>query len=190
MGAMLRKYGTATVAGTHLRVPMIVAGAVDFAADGDWTPEAGDVKVSKDGGEQVNIGTLPTYVNGAWQIQLTAAELQAKQLEITVVDSAAKAVEDQCILVETFGHASAMYAGDPFNEATAARMTTLTTGVKVADVDGLTFESVMELLLAVIAGETEIDGDDVIYKKRDGSTGKITISYGETDGERTASVIS
>lgn len=108
-----RKYGTATAAGTHLRVPIVKAGSNDFAGSGDWTPAAGDVKLSKDGGSQANIGTLPSYSNGAWEFQLALAELQCKQLEIMVVDSATKAVEDQCILVETFGNASAMYQWNP-----------------------------------------------------------------------------
>lgn len=109
MSAILRKYAVATVSGTHIRVPVIKAGSQDFAASGDWTPAAGDVKVSKDGGTQANIGTLPTYSNGAWQFQLTAAELTAGQVEIMVVDAATKAVEDQCIIVETYGHISAMH---------------------------------------------------------------------------------
>lgn len=122
MSAILRKYGVATVAGTHIRVPMIKADAQDFAASGDWTPATNDVKLSKDGGTQANIGTLPTYSNGAWQFQLTAAELQAKQIEIIVVDAATKAVEDQCIIVETYGHESAMHN-------TEAMSTTIVTGV-------------------------------------------------------------
>jgi hypothetical protein len=109
MSAILRKYAAATAAGSHIRVPVIKAGAIDFAASGDWTPAAGDVKISKDGGTQANIGTLPTYTNGAWQFQLTAAELTCKQLEIMVVDSATKAVEDQAILVETYGSFSALH---------------------------------------------------------------------------------
>ena len=112
MTVFLRKYNTATAAGTHIRVPIVKAGAVDFAINTDWTPAAGDVKLSKDGGTQANIGTLPTYSEGAWQFQLTAAELSTKQLEIMVVDSATKAVEDQAILVETFGNSSAMYPQD------------------------------------------------------------------------------
>jgi len=109
MSAILRKYGVATASGTHIRVPIIKAGSQDFAAGGDWTPATGDVKISKDGGAQANIGTLPTYTNGAWEFQLTGAELTASQIEIMVVDSATKAVEDQCILVETYGNISAMH---------------------------------------------------------------------------------
>lgn len=106
---ILRKYNTATAAGTHIRIPIPKAGSADFATDSDWTPAAGDVKISKDGGAEANIGTLPTFSNGAWEFQLTGAELTAKTVHIKIVDSATKAVEDQFIVIETFGHASAMY---------------------------------------------------------------------------------
>jgi hypothetical protein len=107
-----RKYNTATASGTHLRIPIPKAGSTDFAVSADWTPAAGDVKLSKDGGTQANITTLPTYTNGAWEFQLSGTELSCKQLEIMIVDAATKAITDQAMLVETFGHASAMYAPD------------------------------------------------------------------------------
>lgn len=112
-----RKYNTNTASGTHIRIPMVKRGVVDFAVGADWTPAAGDVKVSKDGGAAANIGTLPTAVamgnTAYWEFQLSASELSCKQLVVTVADSTTKAVEDQCFVVETFGNASAMYPTDP-----------------------------------------------------------------------------
>jgi hypothetical protein len=116
MSTILRKYAVATAAGTHIRIPMIVAGATDFAAGGDWTPVAADTKISKDGGTQANLATAPTYTNGAWNFELSAAELTCKHLEIMVVDAATKAVEDQAILVETYGDVLAQH----FTEAMSA----------------------------------------------------------------------
>lgn len=109
--AFLRKYGTGT--GADVIVPMIKRGVVDFAATADWTPASGDVKVSKDGGSEANIGTLPV-INGTtgWKFVFSDAELQCKSLTVRVVDSATKAVEDQFFIVETYGNASAMYPVD------------------------------------------------------------------------------
>ena len=76
------------------------------------------------------------------------------------------------------------------NAAFAALNNLSAAEVFAEQVDGLTFESVIEILLAVIAGKTSVDGSSVEFRKRDGSTAKITITYGETDGERTASVVS
>jgi hypothetical protein len=110
MGALLRKYNTATAAGTHIRMPVIKAGAQDYALSADWTPAAGDVKLSKDSGAEANITTLPAFTNGAWEFQLTGAELTCKTLIIKVVDAATKAVEDQFVIVETYRQRqSAMY---------------------------------------------------------------------------------
>src|SRR6266496_5553121 len=107
-----RKYNTATVTGSHIRIPMIKRGTTDFALAADWTPAAGDVKVSKDGGAAANIATLPTAVTvgntGFWEFPLSASELTCKQLVVTVADGPPKAVEDNMFVVETFGHANAM----------------------------------------------------------------------------------
>lgn len=116
MGAFLRKYNVTLSGGTLIRIPIIKRAVVDFAVGADFTPAAGDVKISKDGGAAANIGTLPTAVamgNGAyWEFTLTGTELSAKSIVVTVADSATKAVEDTSFVVETYGDASAMYQAD------------------------------------------------------------------------------
>lgn len=112
MGAFLRKYATAT----HIYVPLIKRGVVDFAVSADFTPASGDVKVSIDGGAAANIGTLPTAVTmgntALWDFTIASGEVTGKKITITVADSATKAVEDQCFIIETYGHASAEYPVD------------------------------------------------------------------------------
>lgn len=115
--AFSRKYNTLLVTGTTaIRIPMIKRAVVDFAVGADWTPANGDVKINIDGAGPTNVTNLPAAVasgNGAyWEFILTAAELSCKQAIVTIVDSATKAVEDNCFLVETFGNASAMYVTD------------------------------------------------------------------------------
>jgi hypothetical protein len=107
----LRKYGTGT--GADVIIPIIKRGVVDFAVTADWTPASGDVKVSKDGGTEANIATLPV-INGTvgWKFVFSDAELQCKSLTVRVVDSATKAIEDQFFIVETYGDASAMFQAD------------------------------------------------------------------------------
>lgn len=112
MSAFLRKYATAT----HVYLPIIKRGVVDLAVGADWTPATGDVKVSIDGGAAANIGTLPTAIamgnTAHWDFTIASGEVTGKKITITVSDSATKAVEDQCFLIETYGHASAEYAID------------------------------------------------------------------------------
>lgn len=111
-----RKYNTALSGATLIRLPIIKRAVVDYAVGADWTPAAGDVKVSIDGGAAANIGTLPTAVamgnTAYWGFTLSGAETTGKNIVVTVSDSATKAVEDQAFVVETFGHASAMYPAD------------------------------------------------------------------------------
>jgi len=109
---ILRKYNTAT----HIYIPIIKRGVVDFSVGADWTPVAGDVKISKDGGAAANVTNLPTAIamgnTAMWDFNLTATELQAAKIMITVADAVTKTVEDQCIAIETYGNASAQHAVD------------------------------------------------------------------------------
>lgn len=109
-GPFLREYGTGT--GANVCIHMLKAGSADQAVSADWTPAAGDVKVSKDGGAAANIGTLPVAVvqgNGAiWKFVFTDAELTAKEIVVTIADSASKAVADNGFVINTFGSTSAV----------------------------------------------------------------------------------
>lgn len=124
MSEFLRKYGTAT----HVYVPMVKRAVVDFAVGADWTPAAGDVKVSKDGGAAANITTLPVAITmgntATWDFALSATEMQAAKVVITVADSATKAVEDQQIDLVTFGNAAAEYPPD-FSDTVRLGLTAL-----------------------------------------------------------------
>ena len=95
---------------------MVKAGVIDFAVTGDWTPVAADCKISKDGGNVANTTNLVTAIGGAgsalWKLTLTATEMQAARVTIQIVDSATKAVEDQAIVIATYGNASAQHAFD------------------------------------------------------------------------------
>lgn len=126
MSAFLRKYATGT--GADVYVPMIKRAVVDFAVGADWTPAAGDVKISIDGGAAANIGTLPVAVamgnTAYWKFVLSDAELTGKQMIVTVADSATKVVEDQAFDIQTFGHASAFFVTD-WTDAVRQGMTAL-----------------------------------------------------------------
>lgn len=104
----LSKYGVAR----HIYVPMVKRAVADFAVGADWTPSAGDVKISKDGGAFANVTNLPTVIASAntgavWDFSLTATEMQAAQVTVVISDAATKAVEDQSFIIQTFGNASA-----------------------------------------------------------------------------------
>lgn len=97
-----------------IRLPHVKFGSTwaNFAMSSDWTPNSSDVKVSKDGGAFASIGTNPDYVNGAWQYVLSSAELEAKIVDVRIVDEATKGILDDWIKVFTYGHSSAFMAAD------------------------------------------------------------------------------
>lgn len=90
--------------------PIIKAGSRDFALAADWTPAAGDVKLSKDNGNVADVGTLPSIQGGTgaavWEFVLSASEMEVRRSTIQVVDAATKVIEDQAFYIETG-------AGDP-----------------------------------------------------------------------------
>src|SRR5215831_3102715 len=110
--AFWRKYATAT----HVYVPVIKRNVVDFAVGADWTPAAGDVRVSIDGAASANIATLPTAISmsntAMWDFSLSTGETTSKKIMVTVADATTKVVEDQMFLIETYGNASAEYPPD------------------------------------------------------------------------------
>ncbi len=114
-----RKYATGT--GADIIIPIPKADSSDFAIAADWTPAIGDVKISKDGGAAANIGTLPVFVtNIGWKFVFTNEELTAKRINVNVVDAATKVIKDQHLIIETYGHASAMHPFDKSNPINAA----------------------------------------------------------------------
>ena len=126
-----REYGVATT----IIFPVVKAGSQDLAASGDWTPATGDTKISKDGGNVANTGSNPTAVGGTgsvlWSLSLTAAEMQANEITIQIVDSATKAIEDQVLTLTTrLGGQVAATKGIIVGEVDNATFTATTTSLE------------------------------------------------------------
>ena len=103
---LLAKYATQTT----IHFPLEIRGLVDLAGQADWTPVTADTRVSKNGAASATTVNLP--VCGAspevqWSLTLTAAELTAAEIVVQIVDAATKAIEDQFLLVYTYGNAAA-----------------------------------------------------------------------------------
>ena len=134
------------------RAPIVKAGSTNYAIVGtDWTPAAGDVKISKDGGAFANIATLPSTVtlsgSAAWSWTLSAAETEATEIVIQVIDQdVTKVIQDQFFRLQTT-KASALQVGVPQAaqsagdtaitlDATAAAQTDFYKGSVVAIISG------------------------------------------------------
>lgn len=106
----VRQYNVAVVTGTAaaISMPLINATTGQQAVGADWTPAAGDVKVSKDGGAWANIGTLPVAQavgNGAWwEFVFSNTELACTVLRVNIADATTKAILDDAFIVKTDGN--------------------------------------------------------------------------------------
>src|SRR5258708_15656513 len=100
-GPFFRQYGIAT--GSALVNSNLQVGIPSSTNANLYTGAlgAGDVKVSKDGGAEGNIGTLPTQVGatGVWNFGLTAAELTAGTTTIHIKKAGSTA--EVVITIET-----------------------------------------------------------------------------------------
>lgn len=149
----LRKYN---VAATVL-FPLIGRGLSDLKTGATFA--AGDVKIIKDEGASANTTNLPTDEgNGVYSLALTATEMQAARIVVTVVDQTApKAFEDQLLLVETYGNASAQHEFDLDLAAltVAAIQAGLATAAALATVQADTDDMQARLPAALIGGRMD-----------------------------------
>lgn len=154
MAAILSKYNTALT----IRFPLVKVATQNFAVAADYTHASGDVKVTKDGGVAATATNAPaalTMGNGAiWTLVLTATEMSAQEVVVTVIDAVTKAVEDQAIIIHTYGNASAMH---PFDLGTALASQTVGTATNVTTVNGLAANVITATAIA-----TDAIDDDAI----------------------------
>lgn len=166
-------YATAT----DFFLPIIKVGVQDFAVTADWTPAAGDVKVSIDGGADANITTLPTVVGVKWKFPLSAAELTGKRIAVSVVDAATKAVEDQMFVVETYGHRLAAHPNIGLNTpiyGTAATAGGLTIDSFGSSLTGLSASQLNRRILKFLSGNCK--GEQVIITAYAVTNGVIKVA--------------
>jgi len=135
------------------RAPVIKANSTDLALTADWTPIAGDVKVILDGGAAADITTLPTFISGTGILQwtLSAAETNATEIVVQVIDQGTKTIQDQVFIFRTPDYSTLTSA-----QVTAAVPTTAQIGTEVFDTQtvetGMSFRGAMRLVGAVLAG--------------------------------------
>lgn len=104
----LRKYGQATT----ITFSLTDRGTLDFEST-PVTFASGDTQISKDEGAFANTINNPTHEgNGIYSLALTATEMQAKRITLTLIDTATKEWEDKEVRIVTHGDASAQYKMD------------------------------------------------------------------------------
>ncbi len=105
-GPFLRKYGVEAT----IDFQLFETDGVDFKVDAAHA--TADTKIMKDEGAEANTSNAFTDEGQGYSIVLTATEMQMARGVIYVVDQSTKVWLDTRIIVETYGHASAMHAFD------------------------------------------------------------------------------
>src|SRR4051812_33005445 len=88
---------------------LLKAGSEVCATDADWIPADGDVMVSIDAAAEVEVDTLPFFLNGWWLFPQSVGETTGKSIAVRIDDVA---IQSDGFIIETFGNASAMYPDD------------------------------------------------------------------------------
>lgn len=130
---ILAKYGVACI----ISFPLIKAGSNNFAGTGDYTEASGDVKIIKDraaGGANATNSMGANLVGNSteWALQLTATEMQAKEVVVKIADAATKAIEDTQINIYTYGDANAWIPFDLSQATPAVNVTQVNTDTNAA----------------------------------------------------------
>lgn len=198
----LVKYATQTT----VYFPMVKRDVVDLALSADWTPATGDCKISIDGGNDANTTNLPAAVASTaalWALTLTAAELTGKLISVRIIDTATKAVEDQALFFQTFGHASASIVRDVSTDPATANVTQWagsavatpdTAGYPKITVKAGTGTGELSLSSGVVAADavkisTDATAADTLESLLDGGGGTLTANItGNITGNLSGSV--
>ncbi|MHC4178345.1 MAG: hypothetical protein ACYSWU_12610, partial [Planctomycetota bacterium] len=128
---------------------------IDFrvdAADG-----GSDCSIMKDEGVEATCTNDFVDEGNGYSLVLTATEMQAARIVVYVVDSATKAWLDTAIVVETYGHASAMHAVD-LDDSVRAGLTALPNaaadaagGLPISDAGGLDMDAILTYAISSAA---------------------------------------
>ncbi len=104
----LAEYGV----GIDISIPVVKVDDTDFADTGDYAYAAGDIRISKDAGAFADVTNSPTEIDNATasvmylELTLTAVEMQARRVDIQIVDAA---LEHQMLTFYTFGHPGSQF---------------------------------------------------------------------------------
>lgn len=105
-GVHLRKYGVEAT----IDFEVYEVDGVDLRVD--WVPAQADCEIMKDGGASTQCDNTATDEGSTFSIVLTATEMEFARGVLKIVDAATKVFLDKVIIIETYGHPSAMHAFD------------------------------------------------------------------------------
>lgn len=140
--ALLRKYGVEST----INFELFEVDGIDFRIDA--VHAAGDSVIMKDEGAEASTTNGFTDEGKGYSLTLTVTEMQAARIVIYLADlTATKVWLDRSIVIETYGHASAMHAMD-FDDTVRGGLTSLPNaaadaagGLPISDAGGLDLDT-------------------------------------------------
>lgn len=102
-----RRYATATTVDFCLYITDATVGAVKVE---NAAHASGDTYLMKDEAAEANTTNGFTDEGSCYSIALTSTEMTAARVTLNIEDQGTKAWADKCIVIETYGHASAQHA--------------------------------------------------------------------------------
>ena len=142
-----------------------------------------------DGGRlDLLLDLIPTTVMRGTNNAATAVALTTVDTEVGLIQNDLNNVTDGLGALKALLDAipTTMVGTDNASTHDAAAVVT---AMMAQNTDGVSLTDILTAGMAVLLGVAVPSGDDVLFKKRDGTTTKVTQTYGSDDGERTGSVI-
>jgi hypothetical protein len=161
---ILRKYGAATT----VLFPLIDAGAQDFES----TPvshASGDTQISKDEAAFANTTNAFAHEgNGIYSLALTATEMEAARVVVTIIDQGSKAWEDQALVITTYGGSSAQHPVDLIADHVIRR--TFQNACDSSDGDAKSGRSLLGAIAKLVNKVTSSGGTLTVYEDDDSTS--------------------
>lgn len=156
-----RKYNTATTVDFCLYTTDATVGAVKVE---NAVHASGDTYLMKDEAAEANTTNGFTDEGSCYSIALTATEMQAARIALNIEDQGTKAWADKCVIIETYGNASAQHAIPDVNTATitAGAITASAVATGAIDADAVADDAIDAGAIAANAiGASEIATDAI-----------------------------
>lgn len=176
--------------GLIITTPKLTSGVTTYGVflrkrsdDTIWRPGTGWVASCTNAQAFVALTELTAQFAGVYRVEVTGLG-DAGWIDAMTVNSA-----DTYNQVSGTGIGEAYIAGGEEVALNSIEDILTTDGVKVMDIDGLTYESAVEAIMAALLNISEVSGNEVTFMKRDGVTPKLVVTLGATNGTREGSDI-
>lgn len=146
----------------------------------DAAHASGDTKVMKDEGNEANTTNGFVDEGQGYSIALTASEMTAARVVLYVVDQGTKAWIDHCIVIDTYGNASAQHGIPTANLNNSQTLSDLSAPPAAAAgvVDALSFQHMLNRNKRNSHKDTDTTATETLYRD-DGSTAAAERSIGD-----------